>query len=451
MKKTKARLLVGIGALAAAALLVWMMYYYLPAKKGDRYFEVGDYLRAAENYESGIFLHDRYQEAMYMEGNVRYERGDYLDAIFYYRKAGSRAYDRWANAAGKFSLNTWLAGNPSLAMQELESIPDMENRQAIIDGALEQIVRGLTQKGWYEQALDAAGKISDQQEIAELYDAVYFGMAKKELQALADLSGSQFRLSAAIDLLEKCSPDSGFSRIGEGLRQLRSGNCVKAAELLADVEDPELREILPDVMIRMADEELDWMARLPWIHTAAGLRDPSQASSAAALQNRLRSAMENNPGFSFQTSEFILPFSDAGRNTRFSWSWDGSPEGKILILRQDSYDRNAVFADLGLTGRLPQEYIPERPEQVEYVVILTYDAECVGSYILTGAEGLKEYGRVSVYSVPEGEYIATSGVVYGEDPPEAISTERKSPYVSGGAPDLSEALYQALEKLIGAA
>ena len=107
-----------------------------------------------------------------------------------------------------------------------------------------------------------------------------------------------------------------------------------------------------------------------------------------------------------------------------------------------------------LTGLLPLEYIPASPEQVEYVVIVSYDAESEGYYESGFAyriSALREFGQVYTYRLPGMIEIDQSYTEYGSAPPETISYEWNDPpkYCSGGAPDLSWLLYGALSELIG--
>ena len=107
-----------------------------------------------------------------------------------------------------------------------------------------------------------------------------------------------------------------------------------------------------------------------------------------------------------------------------------------------------------LTGLLPLEYIPESPEQVEYVVVVSFDAESEGYYgngFVYRISALRESGEVCTYRLPGMIEIDRSYKEYGNAPPETVSYDWLNPpsYCSGGAPDLSWLLYGALTTLIG--
>lgn len=131
--------------------------------------------------------------------------------------------------------------------------------------------------------------------------------------------------------------------------------------------------------------------------------------------------------------------------SQFYKSCGSAPEGKILILRQKS--SKSLSIALNMMQELPYEYFPENLNQVEYVVLLDYSSNRVGSYSSWGSSipALKEKGIVRVLHMPKQKQLYSSGIIYGKAPPTITSISMFTSSVSGGAPDLTEKICEALK------
>ena len=456
-KHISAKLLLGIGIAALAAVILWLLVYQLPAKKGDLYFEAGDYIQAAEVYKNSPFLDDRYQEAMFRQGDLYLKKMDYRNALDCYSKAGQRAWDNWVDAATRYAARLFLQGEQSLALKTLESIPAVENRQQIIDGVMQEAAQSFAQKYHeYDKALEIAGMISDQEGITALYDTIYSENAQTKLELLVNEGAQETQedlLAEAIALLERCSEDAGYVGSAEGLRLLSNGQLEQAMVFLRSEKSPWLRKLLPELVLLAIPQGSAAEQVLPWCYSAAALREEFDLRSTGSLERQLSNALGED-GFAFDTGKGFVEFPNALEEIKNNWQGNGEHSGKILILREDAYKRKSYYVDMELTGLLPLEYIPESPEQVEYVVVVSFDAESEGYYgngFVYRISALRESGEVCTYRLPGMIEIDRSYKEYGSAPPETVSYDWLNPpsYCSGGAPDLSWLLYGVLTTLIG--
>ena len=481
-KQSKAKRLVWIGAVASIAGLIWILWYYLPAKTGDLYFEAGDYLRAANAYQSNPFLMERYQEAILRQGDVYFEEGDYLraaktyksssrlidryqeamlrqayvyleeknypEAIDCYSQTGERDLANWANAVANYAAQVWQEGEQKLALKILEDVPQVENRQQIIDGAMLETAQAFAQNDQdYEKALEIAGMISDQTRAVKLYDTIYAGLAETKLELLISGKAEGDLLTEAIALLDQCSQDAGYGKSVEGLRLLSEGSVDKATDIFLTEKSAWLRKLLPELVHQVVPDDSTPEKVLTWCYSAAALREEC---SPDIPKTKLRSALGTR-GFAFRDDKAFFAFPKAMDEMRKNWKGKEGRDGKILILREDAYSRGKYYVDTKLMGLLPLDYIPESPERVEYVVVVSYGAERKGSYS-SGIPALREFGRVYTYRLPNVVEISRSAVCYGDDPPLFIQYIGSGPsYGSGGAPDLVQEVYEALMALIGTA
>ena len=132
----------------------------------------------------------------------------------------------------------------------------------------------------------------------------------------------------------------------------------------------------------------------------------------------------------------------------------GDPDGKVLIVAEyrmfssNNLDRKVLW---DLMGELPDAYYPKSLDEVEYVILLSYDYEVEGYYFggLTSCSALRENGKVSVISLPGRKTIYDSPVKEGWNPPESFVTSSTSSqsWNSGGAPGLQNYLLAGLAEI----
>ena len=127
-------------------------------------------------------------------------------------------------------------------------------------------------------------------------------------------------------------------------------------------------------------------------------------------------------------------------------------EGKILILVEShSYASNSrnkevrYAVSLDLMEQLPVSYIPLSLDEVEYVVMVTYDYELEG-YYLGGGDALRENAFVKIYQFPGPKSKYVSEEIEGENPPYTVS--HKSEWHTGGAPNGGGEVYNAVLSII---
>lgn len=126
--------------------------------------------------------------------------------------------------------------------------------------------------------------------------------------------------------------------------------------------------------------------------------------------------------------------------------------GKILLVQEyRSYlDHEAVceIAEWAMKY-MPLEYFPTSVDEVDYVVVLSYDfKEYEDGFYLSETVPLQEYATIYIYSVRDSANIWTSSVIEGP-PPGSFSYINEPPeYHSGGSPDVEVAFIEAMKVIM---
>lgn len=122
--------------------------------------------------------------------------------------------------------------------------------------------------------------------------------------------------------------------------------------------------------------------------------------------------------------------------------------GKTLVVREyHSYPNHEAVYEIAEWAMkyMPLEYFPMSVDEVDYVVVLSYDfKEYDDGFYLSGTEPLQEYATIYIYSVRDSAKIWTSSVIEGPLP-ESFSYSNEPPeYHSEGSPDVETAFIEAM-------
>lgn len=123
--------------------------------------------------------------------------------------------------------------------------------------------------------------------------------------------------------------------------------------------------------------------------------------------------------------------------------------GKILLVQEyHNYPNHETVYEIPIWSMkyIPLEYYPMSVDEVDYVVVLSYDfKEYDDGFYLSGTVPLQEYATIYIYSVRDSAKIWTSSVIEGPLP-ESFSYSNEAPeYHSGGSPDVETAFIEAME------
>ena len=126
--------------------------------------------------------------------------------------------------------------------------------------------------------------------------------------------------------------------------------------------------------------------------------------------------------------------------------------GKILLVREyHSYPDHEAVCEIAEWAMkyIPLEYFPISVDEVDYVVVLSYDfREYEDGFYLSGTVPLQEYATIYIYSVRDSANIWTSSVIEGPLP-ESFSYYDEAPeYHSEGSPDVETAFIEAMKVIM---
>lgn len=448
-KKSKKSVIYTIGAVAAVIVLVltWCLANHF---SGNAKMREGDYVAAISTYgKDFLFSKSQRVEAIMLAGEDAFARGDYNAAIEFFSSAGATGKTRWADAV--YEQAKCLIENKAFddAIELLNQISDETRAQEQIGVAQLAKARQQFEAGNIDSAIQLAQMIQNAgyADVTAFLDEVYHFVGN-DLFEEDDYQGAR-------DAYRKCVNDPQAKTNAEILDKFIGQDCYEAA-------------VLADSAINGGETDHsreEWLAVLKRFTDNSGMTDINLALVNGAAKNILSEKI------AFDNSDVISSFRSEASANYMIGSYSSSnasefviddlndlykqcgqnPQGKILIVSQmhsfpDRAESQAVRLDL--MNLLPAEYYPRSLEEVEYVVLVTYDYGTMGQYqIITVA--LREYADVKVLKLPSGSRVYSSARVQGDPAPNSFTYRVAPPeWKSGGAPNMGEQIYSALSSII---
>lgn len=376
-------------------------------------------------------------ETLIRQGDAALAEGDTEQARIMYKEAGEAGEEKLTDVLVQISKN-YTVGDPGpnsikIAMNHLCNIPESgRTRQDVAERMLEVADQYLT--------LMEEESISDPEEaflpVKDLLDAVmctdlpeYSQMAER----LGWMWGWEYLNSRdpekAILVWESFPDHPTMNALAGAANLIRQKEYMAAVKLLREkVENYSVYEAeLMNELAEDADNTLQQSIDLTAARATVFFEDPPVLDEAAAW-------IESSTAFNL--SGTIEKIGDAPDLTSedlktLETLCGQEPEGKILILsRRRPYGSAELITELypGTSVILPPAYIPERLEQVQYVILIDNDYEDTGETFEVGTKLLKETVVVQVYKVGNPDPVYTSPrretcilpstfLIYSGDPP----------------------------------
>ena len=127
------------------------------------------------------------------------------------------------------------------------------------------------------------------------------------------------------------------------------------------------------------------------------------------------------------------------------------PQGKILIIveRHDYPEHNASYAVLfDFENALPAKYYPSSLDEVEYIVLVSFDYQKTGNY-MNSTVALREFAEVRVIRLPYQNQMYRSQRINGDSAPYSFMYSGNPPaWKSGDAPDMGSEIEAALSVIM---
>ena len=460
-----------ICAIAAAVLLVFaaVLYgvisssYKKNHQAGVEAYEQGNYALAADYFRnSGSSDRELANESAVRAGESFYRNGDYESALKYYQLAGKQAEDNVGLCRG------WLAseeGDYETAIELFMVCEPSTERSRGLDEAYYQKGRELVEKGqelaedeWFEEAqeqfeeaLSVLSQISAPASRIRLEDWAHLLRGKMNFR--------EGEYQAAKSDFAQCVSDEEGKTYAEILSGIDNGQCYLSAvraytttwHFSGSFSDEEWLDAF-EALIGTKDRSdlsrrLDEEAALLYLesHTDYNRNEEKLLDQLNSLYRLADDLGTEN--FTFDRY-FIVPSIDEVVS-----ACGADPQGKVLILQERHVFPNResrYFVMLDQMKALPDEYYPHSLDEVEYVLLLTFDYQNDGNYIGAKTVGIRLSGNVKLFSMPSNRKLYDSGTIKGDSSPGTIWYSGEAPdYRDGGAPELNSQLEKALNMIFG--
>ena len=439
-----------IALISAAAVLVlvlgWCLLFHL---QGNSRMKQADYPAAISAYQKDfLFGRGGAREALTKAGEEAFAANDFEAAIGYFERLGKNGRERWADAVYAYGVQLTEQGRPEEAIEVLGQIAEEERAIRQTDVARLAVAQKLYDQGNYQEAVAAAKEVSnpDNADPTPLLNAAYLRIAGGLLRSGRD--------EEAMTALDSCVDDAKAESNAEALRALLHGDLAagaRAATLALNYGNSELtREEWLTVLERHISSNLpsELKARLDREAALAILGEPVQFGGSdyesrveEMTDSQMVGAYEGYDDEWHAFSSLDELYSQCGAN----------PAGKILIVasRHSYPDRNETFAvRFDLMRLLPAERYPASLDEVEYVMVITYDFSKDGSYTNGITVGVRENARINAYRMPDKGHVQAGSSVSGPHSPDTILVLTPPAYYSGGVPSITEEFVRILGKLL---
>lgn len=290
-----------------------------------------------------------------------------------------------------------------------------------------------------------------------VFDGSYNSRGNKKL--------SHYQYESALRAYSKCRNDTDAKSKAEVIQKIKEKDYYGAASIADasfDYNDVSREQWISVLNHYFYESEVsgtvDINQALNYVYARSIFSRDSVSRNSLTADSFTNALMNENLGVPIE-------FTMIGRPERNSIEWyvvdeldsiyqqcGENSEGKILILVEsysfadysaDKEVRHAVSLDL--MEQLPESYIPLSLDEVEYVVMVTYDYEKEGFYS-GGGDALRENAIVKIYQFPGPKWKYESEEIEGESPPYKVSS--KSEWYTGGAPNVGGEVYNAILSII---
>ena len=436
-------------AAVLALILGWCLMNHM---NGGKRMEEADYEGAFETYGNDfLFSSQQRLDAAMQAGEAAFSAGDYPKAMDYFRAAWDAGRARRADAVYEQARLLIREGENEEAIRLLEEISQETRAQEQIGLASLNIARRQFAEGDTEAAIQMAKEIRNTEyaDVVSFLDEVYHKVGK-DLFSAKDYRGAmeayvhcekdlQGRTNASIlfALLEEGPYSAALlvdDAVGKGETDLTRTQWMTAINaFIGKPDSTDLKRTLEGEAARII---------------VAGSSSFGDGASLTAFQeNAPKGPMvgsytkSTDDEYVVQSLAYLLERSGA------------SPDGKILIVAQRrSYsDKETSCAILlSLMRLLPEQYFPISLAEVEYLVVVDYDYQVDGSYMLSSTKGLQESAQVRVLHATDGEALYESETIKGSHSPQSFTYMGTPPaWKSGGSPAMGEEIHKAISAIIG--
>ena len=423
---------------------------------GEEAFQKGDYTNALAYFEqAGEAGEDGWKAVQIALGDDAYAAGDYAAAMEYYRKAGDAAKEKLADAIYAEGVKLISENKPEDALKCLNEIKEEERAKQQIGVAEMMLVRELYDKGLYSDAIEKVTSIEDTTllDVDSFLSDVYYQYGMQLFK--------KSKYAEAMEAFQKTDHPSAAANV-EIIELFLNGDYYQAATAAIRYTEENQTEINFSAwksMIRTktnmySQTDLDQNIRYGCVEVLLADRNNEDARKLYFTRNVPSGEFIG----SFEKTDsdyFIIQSLDELYNNAYG-TIGAKPDGKVLIVIcraigpwEDKDTARPYAISFKLMQYLPKELYPTSLEDVEYIVLMTYDKTKTGYYDYNKLDAYKEFAKVEVFKLPGRGKIHSSSTVYGDNPPTWISYSMSNPpkYKSGGAPDMSDALYKAIQKL----
>ena len=447
-------------------------FQYAMHTKGNQCVQAGAYEDAATYYaKDRIFSKGLSEEAMAMAGLEYLNQGNYEKSIEILEAHRTGLEDALCQAYCGLARDM-ITDTPEEALTILNNQNPTANTQELVDTVRMEIARQYLSNLQYDEVLQAVETISDASfsGLQELKSEAYFYKAMLIVQDLLErwdrsLDSTKADCEEILQLLENCVGDSRAEDFTDVLAPLVEGNFEEAAKAVPTlVKDyPSIcetsqwltvfRDLMPDTAYT------DWKDQLVNQQRIFSLIGDQDTAFPSWTMNLVISMQVDKTGTAcydvFDSDLEILPYVEPKDLPKTLGS---NPNGKVLIVRDYWGEADGVSAASSLKQKrlavygelmnyLPSELYPSSMEEIEYVIVISYDYNITGTYSGVGRiiSGYQETGTVTVYAAPSGKVIYKSPVQKGPKLGNSVTMGKNDRVLSGGRPMLGEYVQKAME------